>query len=279
MADISPAAAAFRAAIKAAQEATHAPPTPIGDHAGGIVFESLDFEDMADPEVLVDDLIYTEGVHLVSGHPGCGKTTIVQHIAHMVMADAGHVVWLDYEAGKRGTARRLLALGIPRDMITERFHYSGWPAEAEKHLAAVAERFPGALVVIDSMSKALSSGGINENDNSEVTSWTVQVVKACKDHALPIVIIDHITKTGDESQYSRGAGSKLADVDVHWRVKKESEFNRERIGSITLKQVKDREGFFPFASWWQIGDGHGKLVVLPTDGPPDEDGDPDAPGI
>jgi RecA-family ATPase len=124
-------------------------------------------------------------------------------------------------------------------------------------------------VVIDSLSKALSFAGINENANDEVTKWTMPVVKACKDHAMPIVIIDHVSKAGKDSEYSRGAGAKLADVDVHWRVEKVAEFNRERIGAVTLKQKKDRDGFLPFASYWQVGDGAGNLDVIPIDSPPD----------
>lgn len=272
---LSVAAQAFQDAIAAAK----ANP-PAAALAGGITYQPLDdFLDgnLPEPEVLVDDLIYTEGVHLVSGHPGCGKTTIVQHMAHIAMRDGGHCIWLDYEAGARGTVRRLLNLGIAKELIRTNFHYSPWPVAAEKYLAGVAAQYPGALIVIDSMSKALAAAGISENANDEVTGWTVQVVKACKDHALPIVIIDHVAKAGT-GQYSRGAGAKLADVDVHWGVVKTSDFNRERSGTIEIHQHKDREGYLPFTTWWRVGDGHGALDVARLEGPPDPDDD-DAPSI
>lgn len=248
---------------------------------GKIIFEPLDdllAGSIPDPEVLVDDLLYTQGVHLVSGHPGCGKSTMALFMALQVMHEGGHVVWLDYEAGRLATARRLIAVGAEPGMIAEHFHYAGWPPKAEDHLPLVAERWPGALVVMDSLSKALAFAGIDENANSEVTRWTVKVVKACKDHCMPIVIIDHIAKGGITSEYSRGAGAKLADVDVHWRIIKDHDFNRVTAGAITVKQMKDREGFLPFATWWEVGDGNGKLTILPTDAPPDQ-GDKQAPSI
>lgn len=267
---LSLAAQAFQDAIAAAKAN---PPAAVV--AAGITYLDLgDYLDgnIPEPEILVDDLIYTEGVHLVSGHPGHGKTTIVQHMAHMTMSQGGHCVWLDYEAGVRGTVRRLLALGIPKELLRTNFHYSPWPVAAEKHLAGVAAQYPGALIVLDSMSKALAAAGISENANDEVTGWTVQVVKACKDFALPIVIIDHVAKTGT-GEYSRGAGAKLADVDVHWGVVRTSVFNRERSGTIEIHQKKDREGYLPFTTWWRVGDGHGALDVTRLEGPPDPEDD------
>lgn len=264
-----------------AQAAAQPPPPdvpPGGEAVGSIVFEPLDLAvHEPPPDMLIDDLVYVEGVHLLSGHPGCGKTTIAQHMAHMTMADDRHVVWLDYEAGKRQTKRRMQALGIDATMATKYFHYAPFPTQSEQHLLALATRWPSALVVLDSFSKALADAGISEDDNSEVTQFTVQVVKACKRAALPVVIIDHITKQGDESLYSRGAGAKLADVDVHWRVLKREDFNRSQSGLIQLKQKKDREACLPFESWWKIGDGAGALTITSVDGPPSDDAptDPD----
>jgi hypothetical protein len=254
------------------------------DAVGTIVFESLDellTGELPPPDVLVDDILYAEGVHLASGHPSSGKSLMCLYWAYQVMAEGRHVVWLDHESGIRQTARRIKDMGIPREMVTTYFHYAPFPMQAEEHLAAVAERWPGALVILDSLSKALAALGIGENDNSEVTTWTTKVVRACKTNDLPIVIIDHITKAGTDSDYSRGAGAKLADVDVHWRVLKVEDFNRSQPGTIQLKQKKDREGYLAFESWWSVGDGAGKLTISEASGPPSDDApqDPDAPAI
>lgn len=264
-------------------QAQAAVPAVVPDGAevvGGIIFESLDDllgSDLPPPDILIDDLLYAEGVHLASGHPGCGKTTMAMHWVHQVLADGGHVAWLDYESGPRQTVRRMQAIGISAAMAADHFHYAPFPANAEDHLAAVAARWPGALVVLDSMSKALAFAGISENENDAVTGWTSKVVRACKDNAMPIVIIDHVSKAGGDSSYSRGAGAKLADVDVHWRVEAVESFSRTQSGTIRLRQKKDRDGYLAFESWWSVGDGKGRLTITETDGPPSDDAptDPD----
>lgn len=247
---------------------------------GGIVFRPLDElmdRGVPEPKILVDDILYAEGVHIVDGHPGHGKTSWVMYLCLIAMAQGTHIAWLDFEGGLNPTVRRLIEVGVPSRLVKEFFHYADWPKDAEKYLTDIAARWPGALVVVDSFSKALSSAGVNENANDEVTKWTVQVVQACKQRALPIVLIDHVAKTGD-SNYSRGAGSKHADTDVHWRVLRTQEFNRKQVGSISVSQKKDRPGYFPFGSWWRVGDGNGGLTFEPMDSPPGED-DPNAPAI
>jgi hypothetical protein len=271
------------AKLEAARVAAAPPLTipPGGEAVGTIVFESLDellSGELPPPDVLIDDTLYAEGVHLASGHPGSGKSIVCLHWAFQVMAEGGHVVWLDYESGPRQTARRLKDMGIPASMAAELFHYAPFPLKVEDHLSAVAERWPGALVVLDSMSKGLAFAGIDENANAEVTQWTSKVVRACKDKVMPVVIIDHITKSGTDSDYSRGAGAKLADVDVHWRVLKVEDFNRSQSGIIQLKQKKDREGYLAFESYWSVGDGNGNLVLTETTGPTSDDAPQDPNG-
>lgn len=264
------------------------PPVPLEVPEGAEVIAGIVFQSLADllehgvedPEFLVDDVLYDgDHVHLISAHPGAGKTSFVMQLVWLVMAEQREVVWFDYEGGLKPTVRRLLDVGVPKDLLLTHFHYAGWPADGEKHLAEISQHWAKPpLVVIDSFSKALAAAGVSENANDEVTTWTVQVVRACKQNAMPIVIIDHVPKDSKDSMYSRGAGAKLADVDVHWGIRTEQPFNRKQAGSISVHQHKDRPGFFPFATWWSMGDGNGNLAIAPMDGPPDPD-DPDAPAI
>jgi RecA-family ATPase len=252
---------------------------PGGEAVGSIVFEDLSellASELPLPDILIDDMVYAEGVHMASGHPGCGKSTLAMYWCWAVLGEGGHVVWLDYEGGPRQTVRRLQAIGVTPEQGS-RLHYAAFPTDAADHLAAVAQRWPGALVVLDSMSKALAFAGISENANDEVTGWTTKVVKACKDNAMPIVIIDHVTKSGD-SPYARGAGAKQADIDVHWRVEKTEDFNREQSGTIHMKNYKDRDACLPFDLYWTVGDGNGKLTFTEAAAPPSDDTTPDPDG-
>jgi hypothetical protein len=249
------------------------------DRAGGILFEDISTllrqaidGELPPPEVAVDDLLYATGVHWLSGHPGSGKSIIALAIAQMVMLEERPVVWLDYENGMNMTVRRMAEVGIAYEKATALFHYAWYPPKAETYLNDVAEKFPGALVVVDSVSKALSLAGIDENSPGEVTNWTVPLIRACKMNDLPMLVIDHVAKHSKPTDsYARGAGAKQADTDVHFKVEVLEPFNRERSGLVCLHQAKDREGYLPHRQWYRIGDGNGGLPVMPTDEPVDID--------
>lgn len=219
------------------------------------------------PVVIVDDLLYDQGLHLLSGHPGSGKSVMAMCMAELVMSEGRHVAWLDWEMGERATGQRLREMGVAWPRIEERLHYAWCPKDPENHLTALADAYGQPLVVIDSLSKALRQSGIDENSPSEVTTWTMKVIQVSKAYRMPLVIIDHVSKNTKDKRYSRGAGSKLADVDVHWHMDVLQEFDRSTIGTVGLFRAKDREGYLPSANFFTIGDGRGGLVVTPTEDP------------
>lgn len=228
------------------------------------------------PPILIDDLLYGDGqVHTLSGHPGCGKSTLAMWMAYDQLLQGRHVTWLDHESGVRQTARRLQAIGVTGAMARAHLDYAPFPGRIEQQIGDIAEQHPGSLIVIDSMSKALAAAGASENANDEVTAWLQPVVLACKTHQVPIVIIDHISKGGGLSEYSRGAGAKHADEDVQWRITKVEEFNRKQPGLIHVENKKDREGYLGFNLYFKVGDGHGRLPLVQVEGPDaerDDDG-------
>lgn len=250
-----------------------APPLPAPpDACGSIVFEAFAQalkEGVPEPVQLIPNVLYEGAVHWIDAHPGSGKTTLVMNWCHQFMLSGGHAVWLDYEGGLGPSVRRFEAVGLSYATARENIHYAGFPKDAENSMAAVAAKYPRALVVFDSASKSLSFSGRDENSNAEVVQWTVKLVQAAKKHGLTVIVIDHITKTGQDSQYARGAGTKEADTDVHWRVIKVTEFDRNNAGCVMLVRKKDREGYFPQAQWFAVGDGQGGLPVTPCD-PPEE---------
>lgn len=272
-------------------EVDAAPPLPdVADQpprCGGIVFEDLASRlrlaidgKLPPVETIVDDLLYASGVHWLSGHPGSGKSIMALSIAQMVMGEGRPVVWIDYENGLDMTVRRMADADMDFDLAVAQFHYAWYPQKAETYLDDIAEAYPGALVVIDSASKALQLAGIDENSPGEVTAWTVPIIRACKANSMPALVIDHVTKATKprENRYARGAGAKLADADVHLMVEVVEEFTREQQGLVCLHRAKDREGYLPLHQWYRIGDGKGKLPVLPTDPPADIDA-PDEPSL
>ena len=240
------------------------------ERIGNLIFTDLGpaFRgELPEPEVLVDDLLYDQGVHMLSGHPGAGKSVLAMHIAWLVMVEGRHVIWLDYEQGARMTGQRFREMGVPGDLIDERLHWAWYQRKVVDELPAVAAAYPGALIVLDSMSKVLSTSEIDEYSNPEVLAWTVKVIEFAKTHQLPVLILDHVTKDDKNSDYARGAGTKQADVDVHWKITKLEEFNREQVGLVEMSLHKDRDAYLPLRLYFRIGDGQGGLSVEPTDGP------------
>lgn len=248
------------------------------ERAGTIIFQDLTAAwnlELPAPKILADDLIYDQGVHWLSAHPDSGKSIVAMHISWLVMDHengAGrHVVWLDYEQGKRMTGQRLREMGVPLPLIQEQFHWAWYPMDAVDSLLIVAEKYPGALVVVDSISKALAQAGIGENENAEVLQYTIKLIQVSKQLDLPVLVIDHVTKGDKNSDYARGAGTKQADTDVHWKVNKLEPFNRTQKGLIELTLHKDREGRLPPQQFFSVGDGGGGLGLMPVEGPEPDD--------
>ncbi len=215
--------------------------------------------------------LYENRVHWYAGHPGHGKTTIAAADAVAHMAADGHVVWLDFEAGKRQTVARLLAAGATVDQLGAQFHLAVSPAMAADAdgfalLASSLEKWPGALVVFDSASKALGVAGLDENNPTDVTKWTANVVIPTREAGATVIVIDHVTKGATKlTPYARGAGSKLADTDVSWYVEATERFDRETAGRVELTRNKDREGLLPERLAYTVGDGAGRLPVVQVD--------------
>ena len=243
--------------------------------------KGIRFEDLAvalagglePPEQLVPDLVVKERVTWLAGHPGQGKSTVAMWIAVQHIQNGGHVIWLDWEGGLRETLLRFLAIGgLTQEQIVASFHYSNAPymtvENGLEQLLPAVERMPGALVVFDSASKALSVAGLDENSPPDATRWTTQIVMPLRDHGATPLVIDHVAKTATRSTpYARGAGSKLADTDVSWYVEAAEPFNQTQAGEVLLTRLKDRTGSLPLDLRLKVGDGHGGLPIERIAGP------------
>lgn len=253
-------------------EAAEAIIAEAGDRRSGRLRFEPDLAEIAageipEPERLIPNLLYVNRVHWLSGHPGHGKTTLAAWSATQHMQAGGHVIWLDWEGGVMPTVARMLAVGAKADEIGERFHLAAFPsisadAEGFAALAAALEDWPGALVVFDSASKALTAAGFDENNPAEATRWTTNLILPAREAGSTVIVIDHVTKGATKTTpYARGAGSKLADADVAWYVEATARFNRETAGRIELARHKDRDGLMPERLAFDVGDGAGGLPI------------------
>ncbi len=248
------------------------PSLPANDDRDG---SPLRFEDLSallagglePPAQLVDQLVVAGQVNWFSGHPGHGKTTLALWVAKQHVESGGHVIWIDWEAGDRETMLRLQSVGLAQDALEERFHYaySPWIAASREGFARIQpwlDLWPGSLVVFDSASKGLSVAGLDENQPTDATLWTTNVVMPIRQAGGTAMVIDHVTKGATaQMPYARGAGSKLADTDVAWYVEAAKPFSRQRAGELRLTLKKDRNGVLPQGVSFSIGDGQGGLPI------------------
>jgi len=129
------------------------------------------------------------------------------------------------------------------------------------------DEWPGALGVWDSVSKALDVLGLKENEASDVTKFTSRVNELGKRRGVANLLIDHVTKGDDgKGTYAgRGSGSKLADVESLWYVKKEREFSDTEVGEVHLLRKKQRRGRLRSVVRLEVGDGKGGLPIRELD--------------
>jgi hypothetical protein len=205
---------------------------------------------------LLPDLLYEGRIHSIASGPGTGKTFLAEWMCVQVMRRESRVLYLDAENGPKLVAERLEDLGADLDTLDDRFFY--YPADVDMsaeslaQLAATVEEIEPALVVFDSFADFLALAGLEENSNSECTIWMTKVAQPLKDAGVAVLILDHVPKSG---KGPRGAGSKVAKVDVQWDLDVTIEFDRDRTGEIQLEHSKDRECWLPKTVRFSVGGG------------------------
>lgn len=250
--------------------------------------------DEPDPEFtfVVDGLIADGMIHWASGKHGSLKSTMGAHAAVEAIRSGRHVMWLDWEVGRRQARRRFKAAGITGDMAREFVRYRYLPpikdtsAATIERLRAEVAQLERPLVVIDSMSKALAGAGCDENSNSDVSRFTDAVLqRGLKSAGGTVYVIDHEgrNQTKSSDYVARGASTKDADADITYRFFVEEEPDRQTVGTLRVICQKDREDALGGLTrewerskysrrgerWFTVGDGKGGLPVEPIQQPSD----------
>lgn len=232
------------------------------------------------PELLPGGLLYRGGIHVVSGEPDCGKTTLCLWQAISLVRSGGRVLILDEEGGPEITAEKLIALGVT-DTDVARLTYvpfpaAEWGSSDVAELRALLAAVDPDMVLIDSVAAFLARAGLDENSAADVTSWWSRVLTPiARDHGAAVVAIDHDSKAGQDSRFSRGSGAKLAASDVMIKVRLVQPFARQQNGVLRLDVTKDRRGYLGRAWDVQVRTGDGLSLVLSeaVDDPPAAEAD------
>lgn len=193
-------------------------------------------------------LFYAGKVNGLIGESESGKTWVAL-LAVAQTLKAGHaVLYLDFEDTAAGIVGRLRALGVPPGLIASGLVYVG-PDEtlspaAERDLAEVLHSHRPALVIVDGYNAAMTLLGLNLQDNTDVTAFSLRVLRPIKRTGACVVTIDHVTKSKDgRGAYAIGAQAKRADIDgCLIAVEVGQAFGRGSVGRLKLTVSKDRPG-------------------------------------
>lgn len=222
-------------------------------------------------------LLIAGQINEVNGLFEQGKTWVAIDQARQWIESGRPVLYLDFEMGRRRVRKRLKANGWTAEHLPL-FHYAYSPGLPPGKLALVAAALPESLVVIDSLSAALMSLGLDENSATEVGGWWERELRgACEQAGATFALVSQVKQSASSSMRftTRGTGATSFGADVKWFVERYEKFSPDQVGKIKLTLQKDREGVLPDRLGFIVGDGQGNVTLEPCDPPKGEPLNPD----
>lgn len=193
-------------------------------------------------------LLYPEEINTLFGPPGTLKTWLALLAVCQVLEAGRSAVFVDLEGSERSTAARLLALGVSRERILERFVYVRselpYDSTAEAALHQLVSDHDAALVVIDSMTELMAGLGHSPDVGTDVAN-VHQRIRPLTRGGAALLVIDHIIKNTHDRRVLAPIGSerKLAGIGgAGLGVELVSEFGVGRTGRANVVRAKDRHG-------------------------------------
>lgn len=205
------------------------------------------------PTFLADGMLYRGGLHCIAGAPDSGKTTIALWWTCKMLAQGQRVAFFDEEGGQEIIAEKLISLGaLPRDMdnlVYVPFPGKTWEdSDVEALTEFLADNRPD-MVLFDSSAAFLARAGLDENSAPAVTNfWARVLMPLARDLNSAVLVIDHDTKSSEQSRYARGSGAKLAALDVQFKIEIVTPFSRQQSGELKFHVSKDRRGWL-YRDW------------------------------
>jgi hypothetical protein len=190
-------------------------------------------------------LVYPGLVHSFHGESESGKSLVMQYATAEILKGGGDVLYLDYESDAASVVGRLQELGTDKADIRGHFTYIRPEAKPsqEKWDRLLARKF--VLVVIDGVTDAFSTFGLDSNSNDDVTRWVRWIPKALADATgAGVVVIDHVTKdSGTRGRFAMGGQAKMSGLTgAAYIVDVLVPLGRGRRGELALRIAKDRPG-------------------------------------
>lgn len=219
---------------------------------------------ITEPQMLVPELIM-EGVHhLVYGKKESAKTWLLLQAAVQLMLEDRNVLWVDQEMGRTDFARRLMAIGLPPELVSERFVYSEFAMfdlgmQRRALWSALLDHYKPALVIVDAHTEVLATADLNENSGTDTAQWHMAYMAPVLARGGTTAVIDHTGHTDDDR--ARGSGHKGAQSKIELAVSCTG-FDRDHTGTMTVVRKKNTPAApIPEKQTYEVGgDGNGGFI-------------------
>ena len=205
-------------------------------------------------------LLYRGRTHTVIGESSSGKTWLAVLASVEVLRAGGRVLWIDYETNGAEVANRHKSMSDIPDEYWTRFDYVS-PTERLEDSKTNASTIHGAvlyahlettsydLVVIDSVTGAMSCEGLDTNSDADVETFHRLLAYRLANSGPAVLMLDHVVKsTENRGNDARGSGRKREGVTgASYKMKVNRPWKRATggtpvMGSFTLTVAKDRDG-------------------------------------
>lgn len=203
------------------------------------------------PRPTVGGLWYAGRVNGVAGESGSGKSWTALESCAIELKKGETVVYIDLEDSALGIVQRLLDMGVPAEVIAERFIYvhpdEAFRDDVRTDLWATLDAMQPTLVVLDSTGESLALEGIDPNADDGVTQWHQRLARPIAQRGPAVLLIDHLPKSDSSAGSPIGSQRKKAAIDgvlLIQMVKAGMHFAKGRAGLAVLKCTKDRNGHF-----------------------------------
>ena len=220
------------------------------------------------PEELERDVILRGRVHWVYAAAGLGKSWLALWLTKRCIERGQRVVYFDAENGQRTVSERLQALGVSTEGLDDLLYYYPFPylttePEVVGAYRAMLDEVRPDLIVFDSLVNFLGSSGLEENSNDDLVEWATAFTRPAREREIACLVLDHTPHDGD---HARGASRKKDEADVMWALRCALPFDRDRVGSVTLRRDKDREAWLPERVGFSVGGTQDGFIFRRSDG-------------
>jgi hypothetical protein len=262
-------------------------PSPFEDRYASSSWVPLDLTtavkgDDVDPPSLLERsdgrcLLYSGRTHAFQGESETLKSWAAQLVTAQVIARGESVLYIDYEDDERSVVSRLMAMGLTPEQIIDGLTYirpdeplrtkTDEDTPAGEDFVDVLESRVFTLGIIDGMTEAMTTEGLDLNSNTDVATWMRRVPRRIARTGAAVAAIDHLPKDrNNQGRYALGGQHKLSGLTgaaYKFTIKRylSRPYSSEPAeGRVLITVEKDRPGY---VRGWSTGDQHavGELLI------------------